>query len=158
MTEAPPDLGDNADRQHDETPSDSGPELVKVEPRPEEDSPVAHDSGESDDSGEGDEIAERSDSDDDDEDDTDDEDDEPKLKYARLTQHLNAVYRQDMTTAFMVAGDKMIIGTDGGNIVRTMVEIAVCYMRRVNQYVFSTLSNFPSFRLCDITMLTKPPY
>lgn len=116
MTEAPPDLGDNADRQHDETPSDSGPELVKVEPRPEEDSPVAHDSGESDDSGEGDEIAERSDSDDDDEDDTDDEDDEPKLKYARLTQHLNAVYRQDMTTAFMVAGDKMIIGTDGGNI------------------------------------------
>lgn len=118
MTDAPSAPGDNADRQHDETPSDSGPELVKVEPRPEEDSPIAQDSEESDDSGEGEEIAEQDDSDDDDDDETDDEDDEPKLKYARLTQHLNAVYRQDMTTAFLVAGDKMIIGTDAGNIVR----------------------------------------
>ncbi|KAI1499059.1 hypothetical protein F5X99DRAFT_391133 [Biscogniauxia marginata] len=46
-----------------------------------------------------------------------DEEDEPKLKYARLTPHLNAVYRNgDATSAFLVAGDKMIIGTHNGNI------------------------------------------
>lgn len=118
MTESSPSLGDHDNRQNAETESESGPELVKVEPRPEEDSPspVAQQELESsDDSGEGDEIAEADDSDDDDE--TDDEDDEPKLKYARLTQHLNAVYRADMTSAFIVAGDKMLIGTHGGNIV-----------------------------------------
>ncbi|KAI0475661.1 hypothetical protein GGR56DRAFT_675773 [Xylariaceae sp. FL0804] len=54
---------------------------------------------------------------DDDEDDDEDEDDEPKLKYARLTQHLGPVYRNgDATSAFLVAGDKMIIGTHNGNI------------------------------------------
>ena len=52
--------------------------------------------------------------------DEDDEDDEPKLKYARLTQHLNGVYRNgDMTSAFLVAGDKMLVGTHNGNMVRT---------------------------------------
>ncbi|KAK6081903.1 putative vacuolar assembly protein [Seiridium cupressi] len=114
MTEGSPDLGDNANRENGEAESDSGPDLVKVEPRPEEDSPVAEESEESNDSGEGEDIAEVDDSEDDE--DTDDEDDEPKLKYARLTQHLNAVYRADMTSAFIVAGDKMIIGTHGGNI------------------------------------------
>ena len=39
----------------------------------------------------------------------DDEDEEPKLKYARLTQHLGPVYRNgDATSAFLVAGDKMV--------------------------------------------------
>ncbi|KAK7753387.1 Vacuolar protein sorting-associated protein 41 [Diatrype stigma] len=69
------------------------------------------------------------DDDDDDDDDGDDEedeeeeeeeeeeDDEPKLKYARLTQHLNPVYRNgDATSAFLVVGDKMIVGTHNGNI------------------------------------------
>ena len=39
----------------------------------------------------------------------DEEDEEPKLKYARLTSHLGSVYRNaDATSAFMVAGDKMV--------------------------------------------------
>ncbi|KAI1492284.1 hypothetical protein F5X96DRAFT_627555 [Biscogniauxia mediterranea] len=54
---------------------------------------------------------------DEDEEEDDDDEDEPKLKYARLTQHLNAVYRNgDATSAFLVAGDKMIVGTHNGNI------------------------------------------
>ncbi|KAJ8125830.1 hypothetical protein O1611_g7808 [Lasiodiplodia mahajangana] len=52
------------------------------------------------------------------EDEEDEEDDEPRLKYARLTQHLLPVYRNgDSTSAFLVAGDKMIVGTHKGNIV-----------------------------------------
>ncbi|KAF2200975.1 hypothetical protein GQ43DRAFT_481105 [Delitschia confertaspora ATCC 74209] len=47
----------------------------------------------------------------------DDIDDEPKLKYSRLTGNLGPVYRNgDATSSFMVAGDKMIIGTHNGNI------------------------------------------
>jgi vacuolar protein sorting-associated protein 41 len=46
---------------------------------------------------------------DDEEDDDDDTDDEPKLKYTRLTENLGSVYRNgDATSAFMVAGDKMV--------------------------------------------------
>ena len=53
------------------------------------------------------------DADDDDEEeddeDEDEEDDEPRLKYARLTPHLGPVYRNgDATSAFLVAGDKMV--------------------------------------------------
>ncbi|KAB5526419.1 hypothetical protein GE09DRAFT_1257019 [Coniochaeta sp. 2T2.1] len=52
-----------------------------------------------------------------DDDDDDEEDEEPKLKYARLTPHLGAVYRNgDATSSFLVAGDKMIIGSHNGNI------------------------------------------
>jgi vacuolar protein sorting-associated protein 41 len=37
------------------------------------------------------------------------EGEEPKLKYARLTSHLLPVYRNgDATSAFLVAGDKMV--------------------------------------------------
>ncbi|KAF8859309.1 vacuolar assembly protein-like protein [Acephala macrosclerotiorum] len=51
------------------------------------------------------------------EDDEDEPEDEPKLKYARLTTHLGPVYRNgDATSTFLVAGDKMIIGTHNGNI------------------------------------------
>ncbi|CAH0026301.1 unnamed protein product [Clonostachys rhizophaga] len=55
---------------------------------------------------------------DDEEDDEDsDEDEEPELKYTPLTQHLAGVYRNgDATSAFLVAGDKMIVGTHNGNI------------------------------------------
>ena len=43
------------------------------------------------------------------EDDDEGEDEEPKLKYARLTAHLLPVYRNgDATSAFLVAGDKMV--------------------------------------------------
>lgn len=49
------------------------------------------------------------DDDDEDSDEEDDEDDEPRLKYARLTQHLGPVYRNgDATSSFLVAGDKMV--------------------------------------------------
>lgn len=52
------------------------------------------------------------------EDDDDDDDEEPRLKYARLTQHLGGVYKNaDATSSFLVAGDKMVIGTHNGNIV-----------------------------------------
>src|SRR5271170_6709578 len=44
-----------------------------------------------------------------DEDEEAEEEDEPKLKYARLTGHLGAVYRNgDATSTFLVAGDKMV--------------------------------------------------
>lgn len=43
------------------------------------------------------------------EEDDDEDDDEPKLKYARLTSNLGPVYRNgDATSAFLVAGDKMV--------------------------------------------------
>lgn len=56
--------------------------------------------------------------DDDEEEEEDEEDEEPRLKYARLTSHLGPVYRNaDATSSFLVAGDKMVIGTHNGNIV-----------------------------------------
>ncbi|KAI5859865.1 hypothetical protein GGS23DRAFT_264658 [Durotheca rogersii] len=71
----------------------------------------------SDDWGEGEDKEEEEDESEDEEEEDDDDDDEPKLKYARLTQHLTAVYRNgDATSAFLVAGDKMIVGTHNGNI------------------------------------------
>ncbi|GKT50639.1 uncharacterized protein ColSpa_10820 [Colletotrichum spaethianum] len=49
------------------------------------------------------------DEDDDDDDEDDEEDEEPRLKYARLTQHLGPIYRNgDATSSFLVAGDKMV--------------------------------------------------
>ncbi|KAI0458882.1 hypothetical protein F5B21DRAFT_527701 [Xylaria acuta] len=66
--------------------------------------------GEAEDEDEGEEDEEEEDED-------EEEDDEPRLKYARLTQHLGAVYRNgDSTSAFLVAGDKMIVGTHKGNV------------------------------------------
>ena len=45
------------------------------------------------------------------------EDEEPRLKYASLTKHLKPVYRNgDATSAFLVSGDKMIVGTHNGNV------------------------------------------
>ncbi|KAF2130135.1 vacuolar assembly protein-like protein [Dothidotthia symphoricarpi CBS 119687] len=53
----------------------------------------------------------------DDDEDDDEADEEPKLKYSRLTTNLGPVYRNgDATSAFLVAGDKMIVGTHNGNI------------------------------------------
>ncbi|KAL9044276.1 MAG: hypothetical protein Q9214_002575 [Letrouitia sp. 1 TL-2023] len=49
--------------------------------------------------------------------DEDEDDEEPRLKYASMTKHLTSVYRNgDATSAFLVAGDKMVIGTHNGNI------------------------------------------
>ncbi|KAI5361502.1 Putative vacuolar protein sorting-associated protein Vps41/Vps8 [Septoria linicola] len=51
------------------------------------------------------------------EEDDDDDDDEPKLKYAKLTSSLANVYRNgDLTTAFGVWGDKMVVGTANGSV------------------------------------------
>ncbi|KAG8529108.1 uncharacterized protein KY384_005743 [Bacidia gigantensis] len=45
------------------------------------------------------------------------EEEEPRLKYASLTRHLRSVYRNgDSTSAFLVAGDKMLVGTHNGHI------------------------------------------
>ena len=47
----------------------------------------------------------------------DEDQDEPKLKYAKLTESLTNVYRNgDSTTAFVVAGDKMVMGTHNGSV------------------------------------------
>lgn len=67
--------------------------------------------------GEDEDNEDEDESDEEDEDD-EDEDEEPKLKYVCLTKHMGAVYRNgDATSAFLVAGDKMIVGTHNGNIV-----------------------------------------
>ncbi|PHH79165.1 hypothetical protein CDD82_2560 [Ophiocordyceps australis] len=75
------------------------------------------DSDEEEDGDDEGEQDEQDDDDDDDDDDEDEDDEEPRLKYARLTQHLGPVYRSgDATSAFLLGGDKMIIGTHNGNI------------------------------------------
>ncbi|KAL8846366.1 MAG: hypothetical protein Q9221_008545 [Calogaya cf. arnoldii] len=50
-------------------------------------------------------------------DEEEEEEEEPRLKYALLTKHMKPVYRNaDATSAFLVGGDKMVIGTHNGNI------------------------------------------
>ncbi len=45
------------------------------------------------------------------------EEEEPRLKYATLTRNVSSIYRNgDATSVFLVAGDKMIVGTHSGNI------------------------------------------
>ena len=80
------------------------------------------------DDGGGEDEEEDDDDDGEEEDDEEEEDEEPKLKYARLTPHLGAVYRNgDATSSFLVAGDKMIIGSHNGNIVsRTSTPPETC--------------------------------
>lgn len=65
---------------------------------------------EDDDEDEDDKDDDEDEDEDDDDEDDDDEDEEPRLKYARLTQHLSPVYRNgDATSSFLVAGDKMVL-------------------------------------------------
>jgi len=91
------------------TEPSTAPKDVKSSEEEEDDD---DDENEEDDEDEDDEDEEE-----DDDDDGDDEDDEPTLKYARLTPHLSAVYRNgDATSSFLVAGDKMIAATHDGNI------------------------------------------
>ncbi|RDW78353.1 hypothetical protein BP5796_06205 [Coleophoma crateriformis] len=93
MAEGSEDPGDTDKKPDDADPTQSGDDTVDAD----------------------DEDAD--DSEPDEEDDDDEEEEEPKLKYARLTSHLAPVYRNgDATSAFLVAGDKMFIGTHNGNI------------------------------------------
>ncbi|KAL1835701.1 hypothetical protein VTK73DRAFT_5453 [Phialemonium thermophilum] len=72
------------------------------------------DGGDEENEDDGDEENEEDDDEENEEDDDDDdEDEEPRLKYARLTPYLGAVYRNgDATSAFLVAGDKMVSGRE----------------------------------------------
>jgi len=86
------------------TPARSGPRLVP---------PIARhgpDDGDNEEDGDGDGGRDDDSDDDNDSDvDSDADGDEPKLKYSRLTGALGPVYRNgDATSAFVVAGDKMV--------------------------------------------------
>lgn len=131
MTDGPPESGGSKrDNEAPSAPSAPAPEATSAPLASATEGVAAHgagtetedtaarSAGESDDDDE-DEDDEEDDRDEDEEE--DDEDEEPKLKYARLTPHLGAVYRNgDATSSFLVAGDKMIIGTHNGNIVSFM--------------------------------------
>lgn len=59
---------------------------------------------------EGDDTDKEHDEDGTEEESDDEEDEEPRLKYAYLTKHLGAVYRNgDATSSFLAAGDKMVL-------------------------------------------------
>ncbi|KPM44237.1 hypothetical protein AK830_g2303 [Neonectria ditissima] len=107
--------GNEDQAQHLEENEAKEEEKEEVEGRREEAEVEEEDDEEEEEDGEEDE--EEDDDDDEDEEDDDDEDEEPRLKYARLTQHLGPLYRNgDATSSFLVAGDKMIVGTHNGNI------------------------------------------
>lgn len=105
-----------------------------------------------------DEEDDASEDDDDDEDEEDEEDDEPKLKYARLTQHMSAVYRNgDATSAFLVAGDKMIVGTHNGNIVSSYHDFRTPIKQAMLNSTGSMSSNYQISNPYAFTMPTPPP-
>lgn len=88
----------------------SGPRLTPPAARHDLDNGNDEDKDEAE--AEGDEDGDRdddSDGDNDSDGDSDADGDEPKLKYSRLTGTLGPVYRNgDATSAFVVAGDKMV--------------------------------------------------
>lgn len=54
-------------------------------------------------------VEDEDDEENDDDDEDEDEEDEPRLKYTSLTKNLRLLYRNgDATSAFLVAGDKMV--------------------------------------------------
>ncbi|KAF2018335.1 vacuolar assembly protein-like protein [Aaosphaeria arxii CBS 175.79] len=88
-------------------------------------------------------------SDDEDEDTEDEADEEPKLKYTRLTSSLGPVYRNgDATSTFLVAGDKMIVGTHNGNI-HTMATPSFQPIRTYNAH--------PSASVTSLSISPFPP-
>ncbi|KAI1385962.1 uncharacterized protein F4822DRAFT_358723 [Hypoxylon trugodes] len=116
MTETQPNLGDSGIEDanpehatdHAETPSSENNVDVAGDTK---------DGGEEKDNEDENGDEEEEDGEEEDGDEDDEEDDEPKLKYARLTQHMGGVYKNgDATSTFLVAGDKMIVGTHNGNI------------------------------------------
>ncbi|KAI0432474.1 hypothetical protein F5Y09DRAFT_145367 [Xylaria sp. FL1042] len=130
MTEAQPDVGRNEhlhpaeatsqpeqagdDGRIGDTPEADNENGVENDGPEDEDPDEDEDEDEEEDDEEEEEEEEEEDDDDDDD---EDDDDEPRLKYACLTQHLGPVYRNgDSTSAFLVAGDKMIVGTHKGNV------------------------------------------
>jgi vacuolar protein sorting-associated protein 41 len=97
MVDAPDDRGDTKSAKGKEPERDEGDTTVEEE------------------------TVDESDAEEEDDDD-DGEEDEPKLKYARLTGHLLPVYRNgDATSAFLVAGDKMV-GLDEEVCLRSSAE------------------------------------
>jgi hypothetical protein len=77
------------------------------------------------------------------EDTEEEEDEEPKLKYARLTGHLGPVYRNgDATSAFVVAGDKMVCW--GTGVLRTATEIYLVHWNTQRQHRKSYISTLSS--------------
>lgn len=123
MTESSPQPGET--ETHDDTTETKGAEnapepgtslMHEASPArassgsPRSNSSQEQKSGQINDESEGDDHEDSDDDEvEDDESDEEEEDEEPKLKYARLTQHLNPVYRNgDATSAFLVAGDKMV--------------------------------------------------
>ncbi|KAJ5760941.1 hypothetical protein N7520_008097 [Penicillium odoratum] len=100
-------LSENHASTRSQSPSDTNPDEHERRHQSSED---GSDSGGSDD---------KDDDEDEDQDgeDSDEDEEEPKLKYAYLSKHLGSVYRNgDATSTFLVAGDKMIVGTHNGVI------------------------------------------
>ncbi|KAL5113611.1 Vacuolar protein sorting-associated protein 41 [Pleosporales sp. CAS-2024a] len=86
------------------------------------------------------------DDDDDDDADADAEDEEPRLKYSRLTSSLLPLYRNgDATSTFVVAGDKMIVGTHNGNV------------HAINIPSFHTLRTYNAHPSASVTALSVSP-
>ncbi|KAF2427741.1 hypothetical protein EJ08DRAFT_651324 [Tothia fuscella] len=78
------------------------------------------------------------------EDEDEDEDEEPKLKYEKLTARLASVYKSDSTSSFMVAGDKMVIGTHNGNInILTIPSFQTLRAYRAHQASVTSISISP---------------
>lgn len=85
-----------------------------------------------------------------DDEDDDEEDEEPKLKYAKLTGSLAGVYRNgDFTSAFCVAGDKMIMGTQDGNI----HALSLPTMENIRTYH----AHSASITSCSVSPVPPPP-
>jgi hypothetical protein len=83
-------------------------------------------------------------------DDDEEEEDEPKLKYAKLTGSLAGVYRNgDFTSAFCVAGDKMIMGTQDGNI----HALSLPTMENIRTYH----AHSASITSCSVSPVPPPP-
>jgi hypothetical protein len=130
MTEAKPNVGNNEHRdsvdgasqqcERTDNGSHAGSAHKANSGATREPTIRATDESSGDDDDDEEEIDDEGDEESEEEDDEEGDDDEPRLKYARLTQHLGTVYRNgDSTSTFLVAGDKMIIGTHKGNIVLT---------------------------------------
>lgn len=115
MADESPEIGgtkssDTSDAPAPPTPVEVQPAQTSKDTEPQNASGKANndvDSSGTDDDGGGED--EDGDEDDEDDEEEEEEDEEPRLKYARLTQHLAPVYRNgDATSSFLVAGDKMV--------------------------------------------------
>lgn len=106
------DIGDTGKGAEDDV--DAKPDIAVAQEGDEEDDDGEQEEEEEEEDEEEDDDDDDADDDAEEEDDEDDEDEEPSLKISRLTPHLNAVYRNgDATSAFLVAGDKMVSCSGG---------------------------------------------